>query len=265
MEKVLEIENLNFAYDDQPIFQNLSLSIEQGKFCAILCANRSGKSTFARILYHLEETHDYIKINQMFLNPKNIFEIRKNLGLLVMESNANLLKGTVEKELALALSLSNGYHEGDLEDIVRILELEDLLPRLIHTLSDGEKEIVFLACELIRKRKLLILDDALAFLDEKRRKQIFSFLKQYVKEGTTILYLTSSSEIASEIGDVYYLENGKIAFHQMGKNIFTDETFRNQKAIPYPFVAELSHKLQYYKAVSSLQMDDKKLVDLLWK
>ncbi|MEA4821767.1 MAG: ATP-binding cassette domain-containing protein, partial [Erysipelotrichales bacterium] len=103
--KAIEIENLTFSYDKgEKVFNNLSLSIEKGKYCVILGRNGSGKSTLAKLITGLLTIQEgQIKVDGIEINEKNIYDIRNRIGIVFQNPDNQFIGATVRDDIAFGL------------------------------------------------------------------------------------------------------------------------------------------------------------------
>ncbi len=266
MGKIVEIQNLSFTYTNRPILTNFNLSLMSNRFYTLLGPTGSGKSTLARILIGLEYSHDYIKIDGKFLNPKNIEGIRRIVKLVTESPRGDFVTDTVSKELEFELKC---IEEKKIPEKVKSLAskygFEYLLSRKMWELSDGETQIVALLAALVTNPKLLILDEALSQVDRKTKDRIFTLLKESVKEGLTVLQITQNSEDVFYGNEMIIIDEGQVVFEGSVKDALHSERNFKDHQLELPFIADLSNKLRYYHKISDIQISDKKLVDALWK
>lgn len=269
MGKIIEIQDLTFSHGEYEIFHKLSLSIDENTIYTVLGKTGSGKSTLARILVGLEETHDYIKICDLYLNPKNLKSIQDMTAILFENSEVTFVTNTVLEEISFPLQ-ELGYSKKEIDKEVKLISkdflVEPLLFRNVHGLSAGEKQLVALAAHLIAKPKLLVLDEALSMLDKCTKMRIWEMLKQYQqKNKMTILHFTDDSEDIVEGTDVLILSDGKVILQGDINTALQSEKQFIANQLELPFIADLSNKLRYYNTIPSIETDLEKLVDAIWK
>lgn len=268
MPSIIQIKDLNFGYDKKQIFTNLSLDIETGTFTTIMGPSGCGKTTLARIMVGMVNSKCYVKNNDLFINSKNIKEIRKNTAFLMEDPSSLFIFDTVIDSMKFILK-DYGYTE-DIID-VRInqvcggLKINHLLNVKPSKLSAGEKQLVALATALAHNPKLIIIDDGLSMLSSLKKDEIFTLLKQLNSKGTTIINFTHDSEELLYGTDVIILNDKKILLQEKKENAFYDSNIYIKSKIALPFIIDLSLKLKYYKAVDKLYFDSEKLVEDLWK
>ena len=268
MSKIIEIKNMSFNYNSKVVYHDFSLEIESGTFTTIIGENGSGKSTLAKIIYGILNSKSYVKVDNMFINPKNIKQIRKEIGY-VPENPSNLFTlNTVHDDMQLLLK-SYGYSKNDADnkilEVSKILGIEKLLNIDSRKLSGGEKQLVSIAMALSHDSKIILLDEALSMLDSITREKIFKILQELNKRRTTIINITNNSEEILKGTHLLVLADAKIILYTPIKKAFESIDIFMKHNIKLPFVIELSAKLQYYKIIDKIYLDSQKLVDAIWK
>lgn len=269
MGKSVEIQNVTFSYGDNIIFKDLSLAIKEKTFCTILGKTGCGKSTLAHILGGLEETHGYIKIDGLFLNPKNMDTIRSKTALLLENPESQFVTDNVFDEITF--SLQNFHYsiseiEQKINKISHDFDVEYLLSRRLQQLSAGEKQLIQFVVALCSSPKLLILDEALSMIDRNRKKKIWSSLKTYQKENNmTILHFTDDVEDVMVGTEFIILSEGKVLLQSSIQDILHYEKVFIANQLELPFLVDLANKLRYYNTISSVEIKLEQLVNEIWK
>ncbi|MGL5971984.1 MAG: ATP-binding cassette domain-containing protein, partial [Cetobacterium sp.] len=100
---MIKLENINFSYDDKKIFQNFSLVLEGGKFYSLLGKNGSGKSTLIKLILGIEEPESgTVTINGLNFK-ENMFECRKEIGMVFQNPDEQIVTDVVEEEIAFSM------------------------------------------------------------------------------------------------------------------------------------------------------------------
>lgn len=178
----IEIKNLEFSYDNEKVFTNISLSIDDGDFVAIVGPNGAGKSTLIKlILGLLTPNSGVIKIlNTTFSKLENKNLIAYVPQIMSFEKNFPI---SVKELLELKGKLDT--------KITSSLEITDLLEKQFINLSGGQKQRVLIAFVLMSKPRLLILDEPTIGIDPKSQKNFYDLLKKInEEEKITILLVT---------------------------------------------------------------------------
>lgn len=269
MKKIIEIKDLNFSYDQQPILSNINLNIEEGSFTTILGPNGSGKSTLMRILLGLEKTDSYIKIDGTVLTNETIRDIRKKIGVVFENPDNQLIAQTVEDDIVFSLENLN-YPRSKIQKkynkIVKQLNLESIVKKDPHRLSGGEKQKVALACALITEPKILILDEAFTMIDNKYKTEILELLKNiHKKNNTTIIMITHDTNDCLLGDKIVLMKDGVIIKEGLKEEICKEEKLFHELGLELPFMVDLSIKLQYYGLIDEIIYDMNEMVDTIWK
>lgn len=268
MGNIIEVNNLTFRYKDRFIFDKFSLNIKKGSFVSITGSNGSGKSTLIKILTGLLKTDCDIKICGYELNENNIFNIRKNIGVIFDNPDNLFLCETVEDDLVF--SLENLCYSVDemkkkVKELSKELKISHLLNKNPDELSGGEKAKVALAIALIHKPKILLIDESISMIDEVDKEEIFELLSKLNKEGMTII------NIVHDLRETYYsdrlivINDGKIMLDGNPLKVMEYDKILNRLGICLPFEIELSIKLKLYGIIDNLIPDVEKLVDTIWQ
>ncbi len=261
MNNIISINNLNFRYKEKQIFDNLSLSIEEGSWVTIAGPNGSGKTTLVKILAGI------IKVND--INYFNIKNKKKDIGILFENPKETFLMDTVKDEIFLSLNrlnLSVTKIEEKIEDITDLLKLEDLMDKDPKILSGGELQRVALASILVYNPKILILDDALSMISSKDKAMIIKVIKRYKKDNNmTIINFTDDLEESFGSNRLIVISKGKILFDGKPKEVMENDTLLNRMGVEIPFIVDLSSKLKLYGLLEDIYFDDEKLVYDIWK
>lgn len=261
MNNIISINNLNFSFKEKQIFDNLSLSIEEGSWVTIAGPNGSGKTTLVKILAGI------IKVND--INYFNIKNKKKDIGILFENPKETFLMDTVKDEIFLSLNrlnLSVTKIEEKIEDITDLLKLEDLMDKDPKILSGGELQRVALASILVYNPKILILDDALSMISSKDKAMIIKVIKRYKKDNNmTIINFTDDLEESFGSNRLIVISKGKILFDGKPKEVMENDTLLNRMGVEIPFIVDLSSKLKLYGLLEDIYFDDEKLVYDIWK
>ncbi len=193
------------------------LNIKKGEFLAIIGESGSGKTTLLRIIAGLEKSEGEIIVDKEIWQNEKIFlpPQKREIGFVFQDfalfPNMNVLENLLyvknDKDLA--------------NHLLKISGIENLKNRYPNTLSGGQKQRVALARALMRKPKILLLDEPFSALDEKRREDLQDRLYFFHKEFdlTTIMVSHSSSEVYKLADNLVELNYGKIKRYGNAKKL----------------------------------------------
>ena len=269
MSEIIKIENLNFGYNKDLLYENFNLTIEEGDWVSILGANGAGKTTLVKLIIGLLNNHETIKIDDMVLNRKNIREIRKLIGVVFDNPEIQFVAETVKDEIAFTLENlqipKEEIHEL-VTEVAKRLKITDLLDIEPHRLSGGQMQKVALASALVLKPKILILDEALSMIDPYDKTEIMKMLKKYHKDtNTTILNFTSDIEETIYCDRIVGLYKGQIGIDGPVKAVLEEERAMKKLGLDLPFIVDLASRLKLYGLIDDIELDMDKMVDKLWK
>ena len=212
----LKFSNVNFKYGNETIFDNLNLEIRGKKTVAIVGSTGSGKSTLAYLLPRLYEIESgSIEIDGVDITNLRLSDLRSSVSLAFEESF--LFSNTARENISLGLDDASQEEIEDAALIARAHEFISQLPESYETkvgergygLSGGQRQRVALARAILRKPRVLILDDALSAVDASTEEEIRNELNQVMSNMTTLI-ITNRVPTIELCDEVVFLENGKV-------------------------------------------------------
>lgn len=218
--EILKVLNLTKIYGKGEskvvALDDVSFTVEKGEFVAIVGASGSGKST----LLHLIGGVDKPTKGQVFINDKDIYQMnddalaifrRRQIGLVYQFYNLIPILN-VEENITLPLELDGRcVDENLLNDILKLLGLENRKNHLPSELSGGQQQRTSIGRALITKPSILLCDEPTGNLDSKASDEIMSILKKTNKDlKQTIIIITHNMEIAKLADRIIKIEDGKI-------------------------------------------------------
>ncbi|MCF0149064.1 MAG: ABC transporter ATP-binding protein [Clostridium sp.] len=211
--KVIEIKDLVKKYDDIIAVDNINLSIEEGEIYGILGPNGAGKSTTISLICSLLfPTSGEIKVFGEDIR-KNLKSIKKHLGLV--PQNIALYKDFTAYENVKFFGELYGLRGKKLNEAIdKALEFTGLLDvkkKKAEKFSGGMLRRLNIACAIVHKPKILIMDEPTVGIDPQSRNNIMQAVKKLNKEGVTIIYTTHYMEEAESLcSKIAIIDKGKI-------------------------------------------------------
>lgn len=217
---ILEVKNLSKIYgkDETKVvaLDNVSFSVKQGEFVAIIGPSGSGKSTLLHILGGVDvPTKGNVIINGTDISTLDetnlaIFR-RRQIGLIYQFYNLIPIL-TVEENLTLPLLLDGRKpNQKIIDSLVKTLGLENRLKHLPSQLSGGQQQRVSIGRALMNNPALMLADEPTGNLDSENTKEIISLLKKFNKENNqTLIVITHDERIALAADRVIAIEDGRI-------------------------------------------------------
>lgn len=234
---ILEVSGLRKVYTSRlggsrvEALRNVSFTVEQGEYVAIMGESGSGKTTLLNILAALDEPtagtvrldgHELGKIRE-----KDAAAFRRdNLGFVFQEFNL-LDTFTLEDNIYLPLVLMGVSYEdmrARLLPIARELGLTELLKKYPYEVSGGQKQRAAVARAIITEPKLLLADEPTGALDSGSTDELLRLFAAINRAGQTILMVTHSVKAASRAGRVLFIKDGQV-FHQLYRGEDDDTRF----------------------------------------
>lgn len=232
---LLEVNNLKKIYTTRfggnPVqaLANITFSVEQGEYVAIMGESGSGKTTLLNILASLDKPTS----GEVLLNGKNIVAInekeisafrRDNLGFVFQDFNL-LDTFTAQDNIFLPLVLAGKPYEEmskKIKPIVKRLEVEDILNKYPYEVSGGQKQRIAIARALITDPKIILADEPTGSLDSRSSDGVLKLFNEINNDGQTILMVTHSVKAASHAKRVLFIKDGSI-YHQIYKANMSNE------------------------------------------
>ena len=212
----ISFDQVNFKYGKEKIFDNLSFTIDGKKTVAIVGATGSGKSTLAYLLPRLYEIESgSIEIDGININDLKLNELRSNVSLAFEESF--LFSNSARENISLGLDNATQEEVEKAALTARAHEFISLLPESYETkvgergygLSGGQRQRIALARAILRKPRVLILDDALSAVDASTEEEIRNELQAVMKNMTTLI-ITNRAPTIELCDEVVFIENGSV-------------------------------------------------------
>ncbi len=214
----IQIQNLSFAYDDQLVLENVSLTVEQGDFLAIIGPNGGGKSTLLKLILGLLEP----KQGDIRIFGKEPSKSRSDLGYVPQNTDINTDFPIRAIEVVLMGHISDkrplfGYDKDEIECATGALAqvgMDDYADRKIGDLSGGQRQRVMIARALCNHPRILLLDEPTASIDIQGQKEIYDLLRELNKKMTIIVVSHDISVILEYATKVAHI-NKALSFHDV--------------------------------------------------
>lgn len=234
---ILEVSGLRKVYTSRlggsrvEALRNVSFTVEQGEYVAIMGESGSGKTTLLNILAALDEPtagtvrldgHELGKIRE---RDAAAFR-RDNLGFVFQEFNL-LDTFTLEDNIYLPLVLMGMSYEdmrARLLPVARELGLTELLKKYPYEVSGGQKQRAAVARAIITRPSLLLADEPTGALDSRSSDELLRLFGELNRGGQTIVMVTHSVRAASTAGRVLFIKDGEV-FHQLYRGGRCEEQF----------------------------------------
>ena len=248
---ILEFRDVRFSYPNAPeALSGIKIGIRQGEKIAIVGPNGAGKTTFILLCNGtLRPTGGtvFFSGSPMAYNTRGLREIRRKVGIVFQNSDAQLFAPTVYQDVAFG-PLNLGVPDVDLPRIVgealHAVGLEGYERRFPHQLSSGEKKRVAIAGILAMEPEVIILDEPTGSLDPATAEEILDLLEEIHLQGRTVIISTHDVALAHRFATtILLLENGKVVREGSPGEIFSDTAALRRARLTAPPLFELHEEL----------------------
>ena len=233
---MIEVKNVTYIYnqgsdEEKTALKNISLTINDGEFVALVGHNGSGKSTLARLFNGLlEPAEGKISVDGLDTSDKKqLFEIRKRVGVVFQNPDNQMVASIIEDDVAFGpenLGLKPEEINERVDWALECVGMKEHRKGTPFRLSGGQKQRIAIAGVLAIKPKIMVLDESTAMLDPLGREEVMKVVTRLNKEeGMAVVMITHFMEEAALADRIIVLRNGTVAGE--GKQ----EIFRNRELI----------------------------------
>ena len=238
------VEGITRAVDE------VSLSIRQGDFVAILGHNGSGKSTLAKhinaILYPTEGT---VWVDGMdTADDEKLWDIRQEAGMVFQNPDKQIIGQVVEEDVGFGpenLGVPTKEIWERVEESLKAVGMYEFRKYSPNKLSGGQKQRVSIAGVIAMHPKCIVLDEPTAMLDPNGRKEVIRAVRALNDvEGITVILITHYMEEIIHANKVFVMDNGKIAMEGTPREVFSQVDKLKSLRLDVPQVTLLAHELR---------------------
>jgi energy-coupling factor transport system ATP-binding protein len=275
MNEILSLKNITFTYtpeeaNSKNAVEDVSFSVYEGEWIAIVGHNGSGKSTLARIINGLLfPQQGAVKVLDQPMNEDNLWDIRSQMGMVFQNPDNQFVGATVQDDVAFALENNGVPYEEMVERVHTSLaqvKMDNFLDHEPQHLSGGQKQRVAIAGALALRPRILILDEATSMLDPQGRAEVLATVRKLREEtGLTVLSITHDLEEAMMADRLLFMNGGKKFAEGTPKEIFDlgDELVKLGLDLPFPI--KMAKLLQAQGvALQGGYMTEEELVNDIW-
>lgn len=254
-ETIIEIKDLEFAYDDaeegqEAVLKGVSLEVKKGEFLAVLGHNGSGKSTLAKhlnaILVPQQGTVTVDGINTA--DEECLYDIRQKVGMIFQNPDNQLVATIVEEDVAFApenLGVPTDEIRERVDYALEAVNMTEFAQHAPHMLSGGQKQRVAIAGVLAMKPEVLVMDESTAMLDPVGRKEIMNTVKKLNREeNKTVVMITHFMEEAAQADRVVVMDRGRIVMEGKPREVFSHVEELKKIGLDVPQTTELLYGLK---------------------
>ena len=273
MKSIIDVKNLSFRYKESQEYydvKDITFHVKRGEWLSIVGHNGSGKSTTVRLIDGLLEAESgEIVIDGQRLTEENVWNIRRQIGMVFQNPDNQFVGATVEDDVAFGLEnqgLSRQEMKKRVEEALDLVGMLDFKKREPARLSGGQKQRVAIAGVVALRPAILILDEATSMLDPEGRRELIETVKGIRKDyDMTVISITHDLEEVAMSDRVLVMKKGSIESTSSPRDLFS-RTDLDQIGLDDPFANQLKHSLsQNGYDLPENYLTESELEDKLWE
>ena len=273
MKSIIDVKNLSFRYKENQEYYNvkdITFHVKRGEWLSIVGHNGSGKSTTVRLIDGLLEAESgEIVIDGQRLTEENIWNIRRQIGMVFQNPDNQFVGATVEDDVAFGLEnqgLSRQEMKKRVEEALDLVGMLDFKKREPARLSGGQKQRVAIAGVIALRPAILILDEATSMLDPEGRRELIETVKGIRKDyDMTVISITHDLEEVAMSDRVLIMKKGEIESTSSPRELFSRNDL-DQIGLDDPFANQLKYSLsQNGYDFPENYLTESELEDKLWE
>ena len=255
MSEIIRVEHLNYAYpaldDGAPVsvFTDLSLTIQEGTFVAILGSNGCGKSTLAKHFNSiLLPCGGKVYVSGLDTSDEELLlRVRRNVGMVFQNPDNQIVANVVEEDVAFGpenLGISSPEIRRRVEQALHQVGMYHFREHAPHLLSGGQKQRIAIAGIIAMEPKCIVLDEPTAMLDPRGRKEVMETVQRLNREkNITVVLITHHMDEAAQAQRVIVLHKGNVTADGSPKEVFSQVELLHSIGLAAPDTVELCHLL----------------------
>ena len=273
MKSIIDVKNLSFRYKESQEYydvKDITFHVKRGEWLSIVGHNGSGKSTTVRLIDGLLEAESgEIVIDGQRLTEENVWNIRRQIGMVFQNPDNQFVGATVEDDVAFGLEnqgLSRQEMKKRVEEALDLVGMLDFKKREPARLSGGQKQRVAIAGVVALRPSILILDEATSMLDPEGRRELIETVKGIRKDyDMTVISITHDLEEVAMSDRVLVMKRGEIESTSSPRELFSRNDL-DQIGLDDPFANQLKHSLsQNGYDLPENYLTESELEDKLWE
>lgn len=273
MKSVIDVKNLSFRYKESQEYydvKDITFHVKRGEWLSIVGHNGSGKSTTVRLIDGLLEAESgEIVIDGQRLTEENVWNIRRQIGMVFQNPDNQFVGATVEDDVAFGLEnqgLSRQEMKKRVEEALALVGMLDFKKREPARLSGGQKQRVAIAGVVALRPAILILDEATSMLDPEGRRELIETVKGIRKDyDMTVISITHDLEEVAMSDRVLVMKKGSIESTSSPRDLFSRNDL-DQIGLDDPFANQLKNSLnQHGYDLTENYLTESELEDKLWE
>ena len=273
MKSIIDVKNLSFRYKESQEYYDLkdiTFHVKRGEWISIVGHNGSGKSTTVRLIDGLLEAESgEILIDGQQLTEENIWDLRRQIGMVFQNPDNQFVGATVEDDVAFGLEnqgISRQEMKERVEKALNLVGMSDFKKKEPARLSGGQKQRVAIAGVVAQRPAILILDEATSMLDPEGRIELIETVQGIRKDyDMTVISITHDLEEVAMSDRVLVMKKGIIESTSSPRELFSRNDLY-KIGLDDPFANQLKHFLsQSGYDLPEHYLTESELEDKLWE
>ncbi|MEE3362203.1 MAG: energy-coupling factor transporter ATPase [Anaerovoracaceae bacterium] len=251
---IIEIKNLVFEYikpesgEKFRALDDVSMSVEEGSFVAVIGRNGSGKSTIAKCMNALLLPADGSVVVGGWdtTDEEHVWDIRQTAGMVFQNPDNQIVSAIVEDDVAFGpenLDIEPAVIRQRVDDALDSVKMGPYRKKAPHLLSGGQKQRIAIAGAVAMRPKCIIFDEPTAMLDPSGRRDIMEIIRKLHREGITVVLITHFMEEAAQADRIVILDRGRIAMDGTPQEVFSSRQALIDLSLDVPVAVEIRHGL----------------------
>lgn len=253
-EPIIKTEQLVFRYTTEEgvaptVLNEVSLSIDEGCFVAVLGHNGSGKSTLAKHMNAiLLPSGGKVYVSGLdTADEERLLDIRRQVGMVFQNPDNQIVASVVEEDVAFAPENLGVPSDEIRQRVDRALErvgMSSYARHAPHLLSGGQKQRVAIAGVLAMRPRCIVLDEPTAMLDPVGRREVLATIRELNREGITVVLITHHMDEAAQADRLIIMHDGRIAADGRPAEVFQDVEGLRALGLEVPEPVALMYELR---------------------
>ena len=255
MAAIIQAEHLEYTYpgaDDAPgvpVFEDLSLTVEEGSFVAVLGSNGCGKSTLAKHFNSilLPGGGKVYVCGMDTSDPEKLIAVRRSVGMVFQNPDNQIVANVVEEDVAFGpenLGIASPAIRQRVDNALKQVGMYGYREHAPHLLSGGQKQRIAIAGVIAMEPKCIVLDEPTAMLDPKGRREVLdTVLRLNAEKKITVVLITHHMDEAARAQRVVVLHKGQVALDGTPGEVFVQVDKLHSIGLAAPDTVELCYLL----------------------
>ena len=251
MQEMIRVDHLAYTYpgvDDTPgvaVFEDLSLTVDQGSFVAVLGGNGCGKSTLAKHFNAiLLPCGGKVWVGGLdTADDEKLIAVRRAVGMVFQNPDNQIVANVVEEDVAFGpenLGISSPAIRQRVDNALKQVGMYEYRLHAPHLLSGGQKQRIAIAGIIAMEPKCIVLDEPTAMLDPRGRREVMETITKLNREkGITVILITHHMDEAAQCDRVVVMHQGKVAADGSPKEVFSQVELLHNIGLAAPETVEL--------------------------